>query len=171
MQLSPVQPILATPPAQVAPAHADVPEAIEILRRARSAGAPEGFHFAGSLSAQEAWALFNAGVAELVDVRTVEERKFVGHVPGSRHVAWMTGVNLLKNPRFLRELEAKAKKSDVILLLCRSGKRSAAAAEAASKAGFENVFNIREGFEGELEDGQRGTTGGWRSYDLPWVQD
>ena len=30
-----------------------------------------------------AWELFRNGEALLVDVRTVEERKFVGHVPGS----------------------------------------------------------------------------------------
>jgi hypothetical protein len=60
---------------------------------------------------------------------------------------------------------------DVILLRCRSGRCSDAAAEAASKVGFKNVFNVIEGFEGETGNGQRGFSGGWRSYDLPWVQD
>jgi rhodanese-related sulfurtransferase len=108
----------------------------------------------------------------LVDVRSAEERKFVGQVPGSVHVAWATGTSLTRNPRFVRELEAKVGKDSVVLLLCRSGKRSALAAEAAAKAGFTHVFNVLEGFEGELNDAQqRGTADGWRFRGLPWAQD
>ena len=81
-------------------------------------------------------ALFARGDATIVDVRSAEERKFVGQVPGTLHVAWMTGLSLSRNPRFVKELEGKAGKAQAILLLCRSGKRSAAAAEAAAKAGL-----------------------------------
>ena len=110
--------------------------------------------------------------AVLVDVRTAEERKFVGHVPDTLHVPWATGTALTRNPRFVRELEAKAGKQATILLLCRSGKRSVLAAEAATQAGFTRVFNILEGFEGELNDQQqRGSQDGWRHQGLPWVQD
>jgi rhodanese-related sulfurtransferase len=120
---------------------------------------------------QTAWELFTSGQAVLVDVRTGEERVFVGHVPGSVHVAWATGTSLTRNPRFVRELEAKVGKDKTILLLCRSGKRSALAAEAAAKAGFEHVFNVLEGFEGEINEQQhRGTGDGWRFRGLPWVQ-
>jgi rhodanese-related sulfurtransferase len=77
---------------------------------------------------------------------------------------------MVRNPHFLDQLSAEVGKTSVILFLCRSDKRSQAAAEAASKAGFEQVFNISEGFEGEQVAGQRGTVGGWRSYDLPWSQ-
>ena len=35
--------------------------------------------------------------------------------------------------------------------MCRSGKRSAEAARAATKAGFISAFNVLEGFEGEIE--------------------
>lgn len=128
--------------------------------------------FAGSVDPVEAWGLITFSKALLVDVRTAEERKFVGHIPDSIHVAWQVGPALLKNPRFLRELETKAGKTKPILLLCRSGKRSAAAAEAAKKAGFDSVFNIREGFEGDLDDQkQRGVQNGWHFRGLPWVQD
>jgi len=48
--------------------------------------------------------------------------------------------------------------------------RSAAAAEAATKASFQNAFNVAEGFEGEIVDGKRSLSGGWRSYGLPWMQ-
>lgn len=120
---------------------------------------------------QVAWHLFSSGQAVLVDVRSAEERAFVGYVPDSIHVAWATGTSLTRNPRFVRELEAKTGKDKTILLLCRSGKRSALAAEAAIKAGFSNVFNVLEGFEGELNEHQhRGRTDGWRYHKLPWVQ-
>ena len=96
----------------------------------------------------------------------------MGRVPNTAHVAWQTGPAMLKNPRFLRELEKAAPKGAVLLLLCRSGKRSAAAAEAAAAAGFANVFNVLEGFEGDLdEQQQRGEAGGWRRWGLPWQQD
>jgi len=144
----------------------------DVLAQARTRAASEGLAYAGGVLPPDAWALVQAGAAVLVDVRTTEERKFVGHVPTSLHVAWATGTSMTRNPRFVRELEAKVKKDRVVLLLCRSGKRSAAAAEAAAKGGFTNVFNVLEGFEGELNDRQqRGESDGWRHWNLPWVQD
>jgi rhodanese-related sulfurtransferase len=143
-----------------------------VLEQARQQALVDHLPYAGSVTPQAAWALFSAGEAVIVDVRTAEERKFVGHVPETRHVAWMTGLSLLRNPRFVKELEARASKDDVVLLLCRSGKRSAAAAEAATKAGFKHVFNILEGFEGDLDEHQRrGAFNGWRNAGLPWIQD
>ena len=143
-----------------------------VLERARDAAHAAGLPYAGSVPPLDAWALVQAGSAVLVDVRSAEERKFVGHVPGVAHVAWASGTSLTRNPRFVRELEAKVRMNEPVLLLCRSGKRSALAAEAATKAGFANVFNVLEGFEGELDDAQqRGTGDGWRFRSLPWVQD
>lgn len=143
-----------------------------LLERARSHASAQGLRYAGGLTPAEAWALVSRGDAVLVDVRTAEERKFVGRVPDTPHAAWQTGPAMIKNPRFLRELEKAAPKNAVVLLLCRSGKRSAAAAEAATAAGFQNVFNVLEGFEGDLdEQQQRGEAGGWRRWGLPWQQD
>ena len=144
------------------------------LESARAVALATGLPYAGGVSPTVAWRLVQAGAAQLVDVRTTEERKFVGHVPGSAHVAWATGTALTRNPRFVRELEAKVVggKQAVVLLLCRSGKRSALAAEAAAKAGFARVFNVLEGFEGEIDEHrQRGASDGWRFHHLPWVQD
>ena len=150
---------------------ADTPEDV-LLENATRAARAANLPYAGSLPPAEAWALVEAGRAVLVDVRSNEERKFVGYVPGSVHVAWATGTALTRNPRFLRELEAKVGKNDVVLLLCRSGKRSALAAEAATKIGFTTVFNVSEGFEGDLDaSGRRGTVGGWRVRGLKWLQD
>ena len=143
------------------------------LESARAVALSTNLPYAGGVSPAAAWRLFEAGAAQLVDVRTFEERKFVGHVPGSAHVAWATGTSLTRNPRFVRELGAKVGSKDAtVLLLCRSGKRSAQAAEAAAKAGFTRVFNVLEGFEGEIDGQQhRGAADGWRFHSLPWVQD
>ncbi len=125
-----------------------------------------------SVHPREAWSLFSEGQAVLVDVRTPEELKFVGQVPGAINVPWATGTSLTRNPRFVRELEAKVPdKARRVLLLCRSGKRSALALEAAVKAGYKRASNISEGFEGELDAAQqRGKGDGWRFHGLPWVQ-
>jgi rhodanese-related sulfurtransferase len=148
----------------------------EVLEQARAAAAEQHLSYAGGVVPAAAWKLVQAGQAVLVDVRTAEERKFVGYVEASVHVPWATGTSLTRNPRFARELEAKVAKDGgkeaVLLLLCRSGKRSVLAAEVAEKAGFAHVFNVLEGFEGELDENQhRGGQDGWRFHGLPWVQD
>ena len=148
------------------------PEEDPILKYARNEALAQGLTYAGVVTPHDAWKLFQAEDAVIVDVRTAEERKFVGHVPNTLHVAWATGTALTRNPRFVKELEAKVGRSRPVLLLCRSGKRSALAAEAATKAGLTTVFNILEGFEGEIDaNHQRGGLGGWRRAGLPWVQD
>jgi rhodanese-related sulfurtransferase len=160
--------VFAEAPSSSASSATSVPALEAARRQALSAGLP----YAGGVPPQLAWELVQSGSAVLVDVRTAEERKFVGQVPGSVHVAWATGTSLTRNPRFVRELEAKVGKGVTLLLLCRSGKRSALAAEAAAKAGFDHVFNVLEGFEGELDaSGQRGRIDGWRLRGLPWAQD
>jgi rhodanese-related sulfurtransferase len=146
------------------------------LEAARASASEAGWPYAGGVTPPVAWELVKNGQAVLVDVRSGEERKFVGHVPEGLHVAWATGTALTRNPRFVRELEARLAKDGgkeaVALLLCRSGKRSALAAEAAAKAGFTHVFNVLEGFEGEIDAHQhRGGSDGWRFHGLPWVQD
>lgn len=144
-----------------------------ILERARADALAQGLPYAGAVSPAQAWALASSGRAVLVDVRSPEERAFVGYVPGSLHVPWASGTALTRNPRFVRELEAKlGGKDKAVLLLCRSGKRAALAAAAAAKAGLALSFGVLEGFEGDLDGkGQRGGLNGWRKHGLPWVQD
>lgn len=143
-----------------------------ILKKAQQYAHERDLNFTGSIPPNEAWFLIQGGHATLVDVRTNEERKFVGYVPESIHVAWATGTSFNRNPRFLKELESKVGKDKIILLLCRSGNRSALAASAAFNAGFSQIYNILEGFEGELnEQQQRNLVNGWRSHQLPWQQD
>lgn len=149
----------------------EIPE----LQAARESAQAQQLPHAGSVEPTVAWQLVQRGHALLVDVRSAEERKFVGHVPGSLHLPWATGTSLTRNPRFARELAALAAKhadQGALLLLCRSGKRSALAAEVAAQAGLTHVFNVSEGFEGDLDEAQqRGHFNGWRYYGLPWTQD
>jgi rhodanese-related sulfurtransferase len=154
------------------------PESLELalppaLEAAHLEAIAQGLPYAGGISPPDAWALASSGQAVLVDVRSQEERTFVGHIPGSVHVPWASGTALTRNPRFVRELEARlGGKDKLVLLLCRSGKRSALAAEAAAKAGMAFAFNVLEGFEGDLDDSkQRGHLNGWRQRGLPWEQD
>lgn len=141
------------------------------LDEARTKAIAAGLSYAGGILPSDAWDLITADEAVLVDVRTAEERAFVGHIPDTLHVPWATGTALTRNPRFIRELEQKVAKDQVILLLCRSGKRSVLAAEAAAKAGYANAFNVLEGFEGEIDAlNHRGNQDGWRYRGLPWVQ-
>lgn len=144
-----------------------------ILQQARERARRERLPYAGVVHPEDAWALVSSGTAILVDVRSAEELKFVGHVPNAGHAAWQIGTPLAPNPDFLADLErATSAKDQVILLLCRSGKRSAAAARAATAAGYSSVFSVLEGFEGDLGTGsQRGSVNGWRHRGLPWVQD
>ncbi|PTR12988.1 rhodanese-like domain-containing protein [Cereibacter azotoformans] len=88
--------------------------------------------YTGDLSPQSAWDLVTSGNAMLIDVRTAEERSFVSRVPGSKHVAWATGTAITRNPHFVRQVGAIAAKDTTLVVLCRSGKRSASAAEATT---------------------------------------
>jgi len=57
-----------------------------------------------------------------------------------------------------------------LVLLCRSGVRSVAAAQRATELGVQ-AYNILEGFEGDPDaNAQRGKLGGWRHRGLPWQQ-
>ena len=130
----------------------------------------QGLPYAGAVTPAEAHELMQAG-AKLVDVRTKPELQYVGKVPGSLAVEWQTWPGGKPNPEFLGELAASAGKDDTVMFLCRSGVRSHAAAEAATRAGYKEAYNILEGFEGDKDSiGHRNTVGGWRKAGLPWTQ-
>ncbi len=162
-------------PVSPAPSEESVPNDMRpdvILERARLRAKKQNLVYAGAVTPAEAWELVKEDRAIIVDVRTQEEYKFVGHVPDSLLIPWMCGTSMTKNPGFVSETEKQLSKEAIILLLCRSGKRSAGAAEALTAAGFTNVFNITEGFEGKLNDRmQRNHVNGWRFRHLPWLQE
>ena len=110
--------------------------------------------------------------ALLIDCRTEIEFFYVGHPVGAINIEWHTTPDFEVNPRFaedvLREAESRERP---ILLICRSGKRTLDAGAALEEAGFSNVYNVLEGFEGDLDENfHRGTLGGWRKAGLPWEQ-
>jgi rhodanese-related sulfurtransferase len=121
------------------------------------------------VSAQTAFDWWQKGQAVLVDVRTDAERDYVGFVPGAVVVAWKQWPGMAMNPDFDAQIAA-ASQGKKLLLLCRSGVRSVAAAKRATELGLQ-AYNILQGFEGDLDaQGQRGRVGGWRLAGLPWQQ-
>ena len=112
--------------------------------------------------------------AVLIDVRTQPEWTFVGVPQVDRLVrlSWQVYPQMEINSRFVDEVEGMSLPKDAeILCICRSGARSASAASALARAGYENCWNVAEGFEGDKDGkGQRGKNNGWKSHGLPWVQ-
>jgi rhodanese-related sulfurtransferase len=120
----------------------------------------------------EAYVLVQQAGAVIIDTRSAFEHRFIGRVPETRLIEWKRWPGGELNTLFVSELTDAQAQDDILLLLCRSGVRSHQAGEAAARAGFTRVFNILEGFEGDLDEtGQRGNLGGWRRAGLPWVQD
>jgi len=133
-----------------------------------------------TLSPKQAWQLIqDEPRALLVDVRSQMEFLFIGHPVGAIHIAWIDEPDWNINPHFAAEvrklvlggLDHKSGHNVPILLICRSGKRSLEAGELLLKEGFHQVYNIEDGFEGELDDNHhRSTLAGWRYEGLPWEQ-
>jgi rhodanese-related sulfurtransferase len=133
-----------------------------------------------SLSSQQAWELLQEHPnAVLIDVRSEMEFLFVGHPVGAIHVPWIDEPTWKVNPNFATEVRkvilggvSPEKGGSVpIVLICRSGKRSLEAGEALIKDGLTEIYNIEDGFEGELDhQHRRSSIGGWRHAGLPWEQ-
>lgn len=142
----------------------------DVKKAAAERGRKLGLAYAGALLPAEAHALMRAG-ARLVDVRTQPELLYVGKIPGSVMIEWQTYPGNRPNPGFMDELADAVPKDQPVMFLCRSGARSHAAAEAATRAGWRECYNVLEGFEGDKDAAQhRSTVGGWRKAGLPWVQ-
>ena len=144
----------------------------DILARAQRRARDQGLPYDGALLPSEAHeVLGHAPGAALVDVRTRAELEWVGRIPGAMEIEWQGWPGGAPNPGFEQQLKAQVDAERLVMFLCRSGGRSNAAAAAAKRAGYTEVYNILEGFEGD-KDGQqhRNTLGGWRKAGLPWVQ-
>ena len=126
--------------------------------------------YAGDVLPELAWQWVLAGEAVLVDVRTDAEREWVGGVPGAVPLAWKQWPGMVPNAGFDDGLRAAVADGRKLVLLCRSGVRSIAAARRATELGLE-AYNVLEGFEGDADEhGHRGRKGGWRWRGLPWRQ-
>ena len=138
------------------------------------------------LTAAEAYGKWKAAPdrVKVIDVRTPEEYAFVGHA----EMAWNIPVAFVTyqrkdgkteygarpNPDFVAEVKKRTQPTDTLLLMCRSGGRSAMAINQLADAGFKNVYNITDGFEGDkVEDpgsvflGKR-MRNGWKNS-VPWT--
>ena len=127
--------------------------------------------YAGDVTPELAYRWWQSGAAVLVDIRSDAERAWVGYVPGAAVVAWKQWPGMTPNPGFEQALTELAPTGKPIVLLCRSGVRSVAAARRATELDL-RAYNVLEGFEGDPDEhAQRGKLGGWRRLGLPWRQD
>lgn len=136
--------------------------------------------YAGDVSPKAAWRMLNEiPEAVLIDVRTTAEWAYVGG-PDMRAtgktaatIEWQVFPSMQIDPDFTGKVIARVGdlRDAPLLLLCRSGVRSAAAARAMTAAGYRQCFNVAGGFEGVLDEaGHRGGTSGWKADGLPWSQ-
>ena len=131
--------------------------------------------YAGAVTPEEAFALLHASPdVKLIDVRTSAERDWIGRVAvddsQQAAVEWNSYPGGAQNPAFLDQLARVARPDQVLLFLCRSGVRSQHAATLAARHGYQNCFDILEGFEGDRDaSGHRKSVGGWCVAGLPWV--
>jgi rhodanese-related sulfurtransferase len=123
---------------------------------------------------------------KILDVRTPEEYLFVGHPT----MAWKIPVAVqiyewdAEKKQFpmkpLLDFAARvsqvAKPDDTLMVMCRSGGRSAIAVNFLAKAGFKNVHNIIDGMEGDA-NGDSDTVAqtqplkeGWKNSGCPWTK-
>jgi rhodanese-related sulfurtransferase len=77
-------------------------------------------------------------------------------------------------PEVGRRLESKKLgKDDTIILICRSGDRTAKAANLLFSLGYTKVYSVPEGYEGDLaKEGDRAgqrAVNGWKNDGLPWT--
>lgn len=120
-----------------------------------------------------------------IEVRDPIETSFVGHPDGidanvpleivsHRFDPNAGGYVAETNPDFVAQVDAVAAREGLgrdatVFVTCRSGARSAAAARLLIAAGYTNVWNLVEGFEGDRDEatGAR-SVNGWRNAGLPW---
>lgn len=109
--------------------------------------------------------------AVLIDVRSEMEYLFVGHPKDALLIPWQDGEYFDLNPDFLGHVRKASSVNRPVVLICRSGKRSAIAGEFLEKHGLPDVYNVLHGFEGDLDmQRRRSTVNGWRFEGLPWEQ-
>jgi rhodanese-related sulfurtransferase len=139
------------------------------------------------LTAKEAYDKWKAApdAVKILDVRTTEEFLFVGHPAMAWNVPLMLQtyqwdaskrkLPMKLNPDFVSQVKEVAKPSDTILVMCRSGGRSALAVNQLAEAGFRNVYNIIDGMEGDSVDDpqsvfhEKRMKNGWKNSGLPWT--
>ena len=132
----------------------------------------------------------NMDKALFLDVRTPSELNYLGaasvmdaNVPTDTMdgTAWDDKKNRYKrkhNENFVADVDARLKekgltKNDTVILMCRSGKRSAKAVNVLAKAGYTKVYTVVDGYEGDKvkkgENKGKRMKNGWKNSGLPWT--
>lgn len=149
---------------------------------------PQGLY----LTATEAYDFVQKNGKDVLflDVRTRAEIGFLGmptvtdaNIPYMLEGDWgqwdekKSTFKLSPNSGFLPAVEEQLarkglNKDSKIVVMCRSGSRSAKAAKLLSEAGYKNVYSVVDGFEGDTakegpHKGQR-VVNGWKNANLPW---
>lgn len=128
-----------------------------------------------------------AGKISFLDICTRVEATYVGMpvcvdalLPFVEHQELMTDWDPERNsyqlepaqdfaPEVSRRLAEKGlDKSEVVVLICRSGDRSSRAANRLADDGFSRVYSVVDGFEGDLSPEGRRSVNGWKNAGLPW---
>ncbi|MBU0602733.1 MAG: rhodanese [Gammaproteobacteria bacterium] len=143
------------------------------------------------LTAGEAWQMLSGRAHDtlFIDVRTQAEVSYVGAPAGmDANVPFMLvdfdyfdpkarRFALHKNPDFVKRIGERLQSKGLdrnadIVLICRSGDRTARAVNALAAAGYTRVWTVIDGFEGDpagdgANAGKR-TVNGWKNAGLPW---
>lgn len=143
------------------------------------------------LTATEAYEMAKKEKVLFLDVRTRAEVNFLG-IPtvADANIPYMEMDNLYSwdekkgvfklepNSGFMTEVQQRIKQKGMdtnskIIVMCRSGDRSAKAADLLAKSGYKNVYSVVDGYEGDIakegdHKGQRAVNG-WRNANLPWT--
>jgi rhodanese-related sulfurtransferase len=143
------------------------------------------------LSPKEAYEMKQANPDSVlfIDVRTPEELYFVGYPSNIDRNIPIMYVNYgklkelkngkvkyatRKNENFVSDIEKalsqkKMGKDSAIILICRSGHRSAKAARILDKAGYKNVYSVDEGVEGDKDKKKHRSVNGWKNAGMPYT--
>lgn len=140
--------------------------------------------YLSSAEAYEMWRQDPESV-KILDVRTLEEHIFIGHAAMAINIPFAAQTHewdeekkhytMRPYPQFVAEVSKWAGLDETILVMCRSGGRSAKAVNALAEAGFTRVYSITDGFEGDtVKDPQSVYHGkrmlnGWKNSGLPWT--
>jgi rhodanese-related sulfurtransferase len=125
------------------------------------------------IGVRDAYSRLGQPATYLVDVRTVAEYVYVGHPEAAYNVPLVfweeQKMRTVANVNFVEDIKARFKPSDTLILICRTGNRSALALRMLWRAGYQNVYNVREGFEGAKDRNGLPTLNGWKNEDLPYT--
>lgn len=126
-----------------------------------------------NISSLEAYEKLKQPNTFLLDVRTVAEYVYVGHPHEAYNIPTFFWVEerrtLVSNPNFLEDVMSRFKAEDTLIIICRSGGRSARAVAVLQNAGFKNAFNVENGFEGQKDDKGLRTINGWKISGSPYT--